>query len=274
MSVLRTRLTYGSVLVAVVTGLFWADRHLWEAVPSSVVVILLALAAQAEFYMMARADGRQPLRSAGLVLAAGWLFATAGWLDVDRAALLALLLGATLVAGVLGRRPDGAVDRLGVTLVGFLAVPFLLAHLIELRALADGWAWLIFVVAVAKTGDSMAFFVGSRFGRHKLIPEVSPNKSWEGALASVAGAVAAGAVVAATCFEQPPDWPLWLSAALVANVGAQFGDLAESLLKRSFRTKDSASLLPAFGGTFDLVDSFLLAAPALNLFLRSQALPT
>lgn len=264
-SVLATRLRYGSVLVGIVVALFWADLHLWPTGPSTLIIALLALAAQAEFYGMARADGRSPSLLWGLGLGALWLAGSAfGFADGN---LIATALMAYLLVSVLGRKPEGASDRLGITLLGFLAIPFLLSHMIGLRALPDGWAWLIFVVAVAKAGDSMAFFVGSTMGKHKLIREVSPNKSWEGAVASVLGAILAAAIVAGTCFESAPSWTLWLPAALVANVGAQFGDLSESLLKRSFRTKDSAGLLPAFGGTFDLVDSFLLAAPALHLYL-------
>ncbi len=267
--VVATRLRYGSILVAVVTALFWSDLHLWKGGPSALVVSLLALAAQAEFYMMARGDGRQPSLPLGLGMGGVWLGAMAfGYASPE---LLVGLIMALLLVSVLGRKPEGASDRLGITLLGFLAVPFLLAQLIALRDLPDGWAWLIFVVAVSKTGDSAAFFIGSFFGKHKLIPEVSPNKSWEGAFASLGGAALAGWIVAISCFEIAPAWTLWLPAAVVANLGAQFGDLSESLLKRSFRSKDSGGLLPAFGGTFDLVDSFLLAAPALHLFLVQSA---
>lgn len=263
--VVATRLRYGSILVAVVTALFWSDLHLWEGGPSALVVSLLALAAQAEFYMMAKGDGREPSLPLGLGMGGVWLAATAfGYASPE---LLVGLIMALLLVAVLGRKPEGASDRLGITMLGFLAVPFLLSQLIALRGMPDGWAWLIFVVAVSKTGDSAAFFVGSFFGKHKLIPEVSPNKSWEGAFASLGGAALAGWIVAITCFDISPAWTLWLPAAVVANLGAQFGDLSESLLKRSFRTKDSGGLLPAFGGTFDLVDSFLLAAPALHLYL-------
>ena len=180
---------------------------------------------------------------------------------------LAISVAALLVLDVLGQRVKRAPRRLGSTLLGFLAVPFLLSYLIHIRNEPEGWAWLIFVVAVAKAGDSSAFFVGSAMGRHKLIPEVSPNKSWEGAIASVVGGVIAGAIVAHTAFDVTPEIAVFIPAALLTNLGAQFGDLSESLLKRGFRTKDSATLLPAFGGMFDLVDSFLLAAPALFVLL-------
>jgi len=264
-SVLRTRLTYGSLLVAAVTGLFWLDKDLFPTIPSTVVIILLALAAQFEFYLMARDDGHHPSIFLGMVMGCLWMVGVALKWPMEH--FLAISVAALLVLDVLGQRVKRAPRRLGSTLLGFLAVPFLLSYLIHIRNEPEGWAWLIFVVAVAKAGDSSAFFVGSAMGRHKLIPEVSPNKSWEGAIASVVGGVIAGAIVAHTAFDVTPEIAVFIPAALLTNLGAQFGDLSESLLKRGFRTKDSATLLPAFGGMFDLVDSFLLAAPALFVLL-------
>lgn len=264
-SVLRTRLTYGSLLVAAVTGLFWLDKELFPTIPSTVVIILLALAAQLELYLMARDDGHQPAIGLGMLMGGVWMVGVALQWPLEH--FLAISVAALLVVDVLSQRVTRAPRRLGSTLLGFLAVPFLLSYLILIRNSPDGWSWLIFVVAVAKAGDSCAFFVGSAIGRHKLIPEVSPNKSWEGAFASVVGGVIAGAIVANTAFPIAPDPVTYLSAAVLTNIGAQFGDLSESLLKRGFRTKDSATLLPAFGGMFDLVDSFLLAAPALFVLL-------
>jgi phosphatidate cytidylyltransferase len=269
MSVLQTRLSYGSILVALVALLFWLDRAIWPAGPSTVAIILLALGAQLEMYLMARDDGQQPNLGLGLLFGLAWLLGLA--LEWPREHLLPMGVAALLVFGVLSRNTRNASQRLAATLLGFLVVPLLLGYLIEIRQLADGWAWLIFVVAVSKAGDSAAFFVGSAIGRHKLIPEISPNKSWEGAIASVLGALLAGAVVSKLCFAEIPVLSLWIPAALVCNLGAQFGDLSESLLKRGYRSKDSASILPAFGGMFDLVDSFLLAAPALYAYLSYTA---
>jgi phosphatidate cytidylyltransferase len=122
-------------------------------------------------------------------------------------------------------------------------------------------------VVVCKAGDSAAYLVGSAIGKRKLIPEVSPNKSWEGAWASMAGSLLGAAIVADTAFGGRLDLEVWLGAAVVTNIGAQFGDLTESLLKRGCETKDSSTVLPAFGGSFDMVDSFLIATPALHGFL-------
>ncbi len=287
MSVLATRLRYGSLAVALVVFVFWADASAFPYLTAGLILALLALAAQFEFYGMLRSAGLQPSVGLGLLAGAYYLAtriapAVEWWWEgaeglpapresFDAGAHLAAAVVALLVVGVLQRRPEGAPQRIGSTLVGVLLVPFLLGYGIEIRYLDRGWAWLVFLVAVAKSGDSMAFFVGKGLGRHKLIEEVSPNKTWEGAAGSVVGSLLAAWVVAATAFEGALEPSLWVPAALVVNLGAQFGDLGESLLKRGCRVKDSARLIPVMGGTFDLVDSFLVAAPALRLYLAAVA---
>lgn len=282
MGVVATRLRYGTLVVAAVSGLLWLDHGPWPYLTSGVAIAVFVLGAQAEFYRMLDSAGLRPQLRLGLLAGAyylatrlapqvEWFFARAGAAPdpqrgFDAGAHLAVAVVFLLVAGVLSRRPQNAPARIGSTLIGLLVVPFLLGYLVEVRTY-HGWAWLVFLIAVAKTGDSAAFFAGRAFGRHKLIPEISPNKTWEGAIASVLGSAAAGWVVAITAFPVAPSLALWLPAALLVNVGAQFGDLGESLLKRGCQVKDSSSLLPVMGGAFDLVDSFLIAAPVLRVFL-------
>lgn len=283
MGVVATRLRYGSLLVAVVALVLWADRDLIPCLVSGLVLAAFALGAQAEFYLMLRSAGMQPATGLGL-LAGAYYLATrlapavewtltrrtplpAPQQTFDAGAHLAVAVILLLVAGVLRRRPEDAPQRIGTTLVGLLVVPFLLGYVVEIRYLTAGWSWVIFLVAVAKVGDSTAFFAGRWLGRHKLIPAVSPNKTWEGAAASLLGALLTGWLVAGLAFPEPPTPARWLGAAVAVNVGAQFGDLGESLLKRGCGVKDSARLIPVMGGLFDMVDSFLMAAPLLRLYL-------
>ena len=283
MGVVATRLRYGSLVVAAVAGIFWVDRSVLPYATAGIVLALFALGAQAEFYKMLTSAGLQPAVRLGLLAGAYYLFTRIApaleWTfqqgtdapdpqsTFDAGAHLAGAVVLLLVLGVLGQRPEGAPQRIGATLVGLLVVPFLLGYVIEIRYLPDGWAWVLFLIAVAKTGDSTAFFVGRFLGKRKLIPAVSPNKTWEGAIGSVAGSVLAAWLVVELAFDAPPEWSLWLPAALVVNVGAQFGDLGESLLKRGCEVKDSATLIPVMGGLFDMVDSFLIAAPVLRVYL-------
>jgi CDP-diglyceride synthetase len=125
--------------------------------------------------------------------------------------------------------------------------------------------WLLLVtILVSKLNDIGGYLVGSLVGRRSLAPGISPNKSIEGAVAGLALGVAGS--LAAFVWLCPVagllSVPLAATFGLVVSVAAQLGDLFESLIKRSCGVKDSAALIPAFGGIFDLLDSFILAAPA------------
>ena len=129
--------------------------------------------------------------------------------------------------------------------------------------------YLLFLVATNKGSDMSAFVVGKLFGRRKLAPKISPNKTWEGAWGGLVGGTAAGtAVLLATplrgSFEHVPAMVLPCFALLV-TIAAQFGDLVESAIKRWAGAKDSGRFLPEFGGILDMVDSFLVSVPVAGL---------
>jgi len=164
--------------------------------------------------------------------------------------------------------PDAARGLFGLV---YVAYPLTLIPMICYRD--DGKPLLLFLMVCVWAGDIAAFYVGRRWGRHKL-SRLSPNKTWEGTLASVAGSVLAGlAVVLAgeilsTYFGNTMLHilePVWQSAvlAVIINVAAQLGDLLESAIKRGAGVKDSGTILPGHGGVLDRIDALLLAAPVL-----------
>jgi phosphatidate cytidylyltransferase len=121
--------------------------------------------------------------------------------------------------------------------------------------------WLLFAFLLCWAGDTAAYYVGKNFGRHKMAPVISPGKTWEGAAASVAGGVIAGAVYAHFLIPSAPmGWVVMIAA--VGNIAGQIGDLVESAYKRWGGVKDSGSSLPGHGGWLDRIDSSLLAIPA------------
>lgn len=137
----------------------------------------------------------------------------------------------------------------------------------------NGASLLTFLFCVVWAGDVAALYAGRAWGRRKLAPTLSPNKTWEGAAASVAGSLLITYGLLALADELPKlniarltypgeSW-YWYGMAVVVNLAAQVGDLAESALKRSAGVKDSGSLLPGHGGVLDRVDALLLAAPVL-----------
>lgn len=119
---------------------------------------------------------------------------------------------------------------------------------------------LFFALALNWLGDTAAYYVGRRFGRHKLAPIVSPKKSWEGAVASVGVSTVFGLFYLRTVMPQIP-WREVVEMAILGNIAGQFGDLAESAIKRGGGVKDSGNMLPGHGGMLDRVDSSLFALP-------------
>jgi len=181
---------------------------------------------------------------------------------------LALLVYCTFRSPVERVMADASASIFCLLYTGFTltAVPLL-------REESNGPSLLIFLMCVVWAGDITALYVGRAWGRHKMAPSLSPNKSWEGAIGSVAGSLlAAGGLLGLAAWLEtwnsaklsyPDEYWYWLVLAVVVNVAAQVGDLAESALKRSVGVKDSGTLVPGHGGVLDRVDALLLAAPVL-----------
>ncbi|GAB4260879.1 MAG: phosphatidate cytidylyltransferase [Deferrisomatales bacterium] len=194
---------------------------------------------------------------------AGWAGVIAlGFLAATPELPTALLAGGALLyllAWIVGTGPaEATLGRWGRAIGGWVWVAFFLGHAVWVRR--HGISPVVFVIAVVWAGDTAAYYVGSAWGSRPLAPRVSPNKSLEGAGASlVAAAALALALGALLPLPHGPWASLLLGVAL--NAVAQVGDLAESLLKRCGGVKDSGHLFPGHGGILDRIDGFLFALP-------------
>lgn len=169
------------------------------------------------------------------------------------------------------RTVEGAVAAAGGTLLSFCYLGLMFGFIVAIRREHSAWM-LLWVVLVTKSCDIGAFFVGRALGRHKLVPWLSPGKTWEG----LAGGAVFSALVSAAGLLLVSDVVRSRHELVVAGLGAgvlfaivgQAGDLIESLFKRDAGIKDSGSTLPGFGGVLDVIDSLLLVAPVAYWVLR------
>ena len=238
------------------------------------LVAAIALAAQWELYAMAETSGLHPRRLIGLVL--GGLLV----LQPLQPSLLtlAVVLGiACIVFSPFLFERDHMLASVSVTLFGALYPPGLLGYLVALRAgrgaqVDDLSAFFIVLLTLflVWATDIFAYYIGRAIGRRKLAPAISPNKTWEGSIGGVVLAVFVAVGFKLTVLETL-DWEHLAALVVIGGVLSQFGDLAESQLKRASGMKDSGGILPGHGGLLDRFDAMLVAAPLIYYYLRYVA---
>jgi len=279
-----------TLIVAVAGGALAAD-FLWLRMDVflNVVLSLATVLAFGEFCDMCESWGARPFRIWGMVGAVGliWL----NWLSlsglVAPASLGPQLVEAGAVAVIFAiflrqsfiRENHDALPAVGMTLLGIVYLWFLPSFLVRIRHLggAEGWllagnSLLISTVLLSKVSDVGAYFIGRSFGRHKLIPRISPAKSVEGSIGGLASSI--GAAYACRALGILPGLEAWWMVpafGLLAGVTGQCGDLLESLFKRSGGVKDSGGAFPGYGGVLDVIDSLLITAAPAYFFLRFVA---
>ena len=223
------------------------------------IVGLIAVLCFREYLAIA---GHHQFRHGGLLgYAAGVVLLSMPQIDAGLVALTAMLVFAAAVAGpdLAAVLPRAAVMHFGVVYVFAGWRCGLQLHQINPH-------WLFFALVVSWIGDTAAFLVGSRFGRHKLAPRISPAKSWEGFFASLLVSAAFGILYLGRFLPQFSAWES-IAVASVANLAGQAGDLCESAIKRGAGVKDSGAMLPGHGGWLDRVDSCLFSMPVVYLWL-------
>ena len=193
-------------------------------------------------------------------------------------ALLAVFLVAVSVRRVFVHPAPPSFSINGGTVLGVLYVSWLLCFVLKIffypvpeNAAFDGGVCLLFFIFATKCSDIGAYLLGSLIGRHKMIPKVSPGKTWEGFAGAIVLSTAVALVFAHYFGETKLGGMTLLHAALLGPllaVGAVVGDLVESVFKRDSGVKDSGAFFPGIGGILDLLDSLLFNAPLMFLYLR------
>jgi phosphatidate cytidylyltransferase len=229
-------------------------------------VAIWGLLAVFEFYRLVAVSDVWSLTAFGLL----WtlLFILSPHFDYDFTVplLLTSAIVLSLVWLVLRPQKEGVFLGWVWAIAGILYVGWLLSFLVGLR-LDAGRNWVFFALFTTFGSDTIAFFVGRALGRHRLAPSISPNKTWEGAIGGVFGAI-----IVSLLFTLPTPLNLPLSygqailLGLLVSVFGQFGDLVESLLKRNMGVKESGNMVPGHGGFLDRMDSVVFAGIVVYLY--------
>lgn len=159
-----------------------------------------------------------------------------------------------------------AIAGISITVFVIIYVSWLFSYMVKIKQLPYGSNFLLFLILVTKLADSTAYFIGKRYGRHKLLKRISPKKSIEGAIGGFCMSVLV-ALLSKVYLTHVPLLHLFILGCL-CGVAAQLGDLSESLIKRDFGAKDSGVFIPEQGGVLDLIDSILFSAPILYLYVK------
>jgi phosphatidate cytidylyltransferase len=254
---LRDRVFSGILLLALVLLIIaFRDPLLLVGVAGAALIGVF------EFYNMARKGGYSPWVVGGLLLTLAFVVEAAlvryAWRgpSISLALVLLVLLGGLLVAVAGGQPPPAAWANAGLTVAGALYIGGLLRYalLFPQDAPPGEVAWMILILVGTAGSDTGAYFVGRAWGKRKLIPHISPGKTWVGLWGGMAVAVAGTALLAGVL--RIPAWHV-IPLGIALNLASVAGDLAESMLKRAFGAKDSGTWIPGHGGLLDRLDSFL-----------------
>jgi phosphatidate cytidylyltransferase len=250
------------------------------------IMAFLAAAGLTEFYGMVRKLGHECY--AGWGVFGGVLLLVATFVDVSgqfkppagpsrvndfESSLVILFVLGLCIRQFLSRKPGTGIVAISTTLFGLLYIPWLLNFIQKINFFSppvEGHYYLLYFIVVTKFSDCGAYAVGSLIGKHKMIPRISPGKTWEGFAGAVVVSTAASVIFASLAGRHLAGMTTLHAVILgvILSLAAVVGDLIESLFKREAGLKDSGHLFPGIGGILDLLDSLLFNAPLMYLYLR------
>jgi phosphatidate cytidylyltransferase len=270
------RIVTGVVLIAAVVALVWWGPGWLLAIAAALIAILALI----EFFALGERLGLRAFAKWTLVCAAALFYAQyaigtsethafgiavaftriVGRLPISVDTVLLIFLFGAVGIGLSTKRPlQDVLPAISISSAGLLFVALPFSYLVRINEIdRDGRALILFTLALIWAGDTLAYFTGKLMGRLPMAPVLSPKKTWEGAIANLAGSLL---VAWAASHWIEADVTVLLFLAGMANVAGQMGDLIESAYKRGAGVKDSGKIVPGHGGVLDRIDSLILAAP-------------
>jgi phosphatidate cytidylyltransferase len=279
------RLLSTIVLWTIILAALFSSNKLVSNYVFLVIIIFLAVVGLIEFYGLVEKRDLVCFKGwgifGGLLLVVGTFLNLTGKVgtsgsparvnDFETGFLILFVLGLCL-RQFFSRSNTAGILAISTTLFGLMYVPWLLNFLQKINFFpgVDGRYYLIYFVVITKFSDTGAYSVGSLIGRHKMIPRISPGKTWEGFGGALLVSTLASLTFVHFLGDKMPgmNWKHAVVLGLVLSTSAVVGDLIESLFKREAGVKDSGKFFPGIGGILDLLDSLLFNAPIMYLYLR------
>ncbi|MCG8475726.1 MAG: phosphatidate cytidylyltransferase [Cytophagales bacterium] len=264
---LTQRVITGLLGIAIMIGLI-----IWSEWGYFGIFLFITVFAQQEFYKLVKLDDQIPLKTYGTICGAllymTTFFIQKGILPSDSLFLLVPIMFISFLVKLYKKEEKKPFTNIAFTFMGiiYIALPFSLLNVIAYSFGHYNWMLVTGILVLLWASDTGAYFAGVNFGRTKLFERVSPKKSWEGFI----GGACLSMIVAyclSFCITEILPWQ-WLCMSAIIVITGTYGDLIESLFKRSISIKDSANSLPGHGGFLDRFDGLLLAAPFIVAFLK------
>lgn len=264
---LRQRIIAGVLGAATIIFAIWFSS--WTYFLAFSVICAFTLL---EFYKLVGLDGHFPLKFwgtfTGLMLYTITFFVQKGILGVEYYFVMFPLFSLTFFIKLYKRDEKKPFTNIAFTFLGiiYVAVPFALLHAVVFILGDYSYQIILGLMLIIWASDTGAYFAGTKFGKHKLFERVSPKKSWEGFIGGAVTAILMASVIS-IFYDDLHSWE-WYVVAAIAIVTATYGDLVESLFKRSIAIKDSGTTIPGHGGFLDRFDGLLISVPFIITYLK------
>ena len=258
----------GIVMVATLIG-----ATLFSKLTFVLLLLAITLGGEWEFYRLAKKAGTSPQRFVGMLAGFLMIMAAAAALHEILAITAVLMVAFMILIPMplifeLYRKSATPMANVGITYAGVIYVALPMALLTFFPMMLGNGEWkpwsVILYIFIIWANDVFAYLFGITLGKHRLFERISPKKSWEGFFGGLLGAMAMGFVAAKV---MDANVAMWIGLALIAAITGVFGDLVESLLKRSVDVKDSGSFIPGHGGWLDRFDALIFSVPFAFIYL-------
>jgi len=242
----------------------------WEEFPFFIIVIIIALLGLKELYSIADKQGYKPSYILGGILTLYFIFISIYDYDVCSLnyyianIIITFFIMLTFILQLFKKDYSKVLAEISITIFGSIYLGYLLSFLLKIKDLPNGNYYLISLLIITWANDIGAYLIGTKFGKNKIFPKISPKKTIEGSIGgiifSIAGTFALKNWLNLTFSEL-------ISLGLIIAIIAQLGDLFESVLKRGSGIKDSGTLIPGHGGILDCLDSLIFTGPVFYYYI-------